>query len=133
MVVLILKSTQFEFGHTKTSYLLQMKLAQCQNDSELARLLSESRLNIMSGINVWQSREIVFAASDELKLNYLLSLLCNEACYSSIKYNTSGLTFNTENNICILGKSCIMIDNLTYWKTQHSPFNATHLLFTLYP
>ena len=64
-------------------------------------------------------------------VNYLLSLLCNEACYSSIKCNTSGLTFDAENNICILGKSCTMIDKLTLLERPTHIYRYHLMLFTL--
>lgn len=91
---------------------LQIKTTRSQNESELSRLLSESRLNITSGINAFLLKN---ERAGKLCLRtcvVMFSLFCDQLCdetfYSFIKSGklVSRLTLDADNNISILDKSC---------------------------
>lgn len=92
---------------------LQMKTTRSQNESELSRLLSESRLNITSGINAFllkneRAGKLCLRTCCVVMFSLFCDQLCDETFYSFIKSGklVSRLTLDADNNISILDKSC---------------------------
>jgi len=92
---------------------LQMKTTRSQNESELSRLLSESRLNITSGIYAFllkneRAGKLCLITCCVVMFSLFCDQLSDETFYSFIKSCklVSRLTLDTDNNISILDKSC---------------------------
>ena len=88
---------------------LQMKTTRSQNESELSRLLSESRLNITSEINAFllkneRAGKLCLRTCCVVMFSLFCDQLCDETFYSSIKSGklVSRLTLDADNNISIL-------------------------------
>lgn len=90
-----------------------MKTTRSQNESELSRLLSESRLNITSGIYAFllkneRAGKLCLITCCVVMFSLFCDQLSDETFYSFIKSCklVSRLTLDTDNNISILDKSC---------------------------
>ena len=93
--------------------LLQMKTTRSQNESELSRLLPESRLNITSGIYALLKNERagkLCSITVVVMFSLLCDQLCHETSYSFIKSGklASRLTLDANNNISRRYKSCVV-------------------------